>query len=117
MRKRTNSRKQGGFALSTELLVLLTGCLAMTVIICGSVGSKVVAEWGDFGAAIGSLDQSYSITGMQVAHPNDPVHPTPIATTRGSQFDDGQDFCDTAACDCGVRLCIPPNGREVHIAP
>ena len=102
------SKKQGGFVLSTELLFLATCVLCASVIIWGAVGAKIIAEWSDFASAVGSLDQSYSISGMAVYHVNDPVHNNPnnaIAAWSGSSFNDGPDFCDNG-CDCGVQMCI-----------
>jgi hypothetical protein len=101
-------KKQDGFALiSVEALFIMTCCLCVLVAICGSFGSKLIGEWGDLGAAIGSLNQSYTLTGIAVGHPNDPNHPTDVAVWAGSSFTDTQDFCDQSAT-CGVRACQAP---------
>jgi hypothetical protein len=100
------NKKQGGWIVSTELVVLMTCCLCAAVICCAAFGAKAVGEWSDVGAAIGSLNQSFSLTGVQVGHPLDPVHPTPIAVWAGSSFVDTVDFCDVGGC--GVQVCIPP---------
>lgn len=106
--------KQKGFIVSTELLFLAACVLCVAVIAWGAVGAKIVAEWADFGAAVGSLDQSYHISGMAVYHVNDPVHNAnnPIVSWAGSHFGDAPDFCDTPACDCGVVMCIPATGGD-----
>ncbi len=107
-RKKNGASKQGGFILTLELIVTATCMMCVLVISWGALGSKLVSEVGDIGTAVGSLNQGYTMTGMAVGHPNDPNHPTDIATWGGSSFGDGPDFCDTAACDAGVRLCIAP---------
>ena len=115
MRKMLQSKKQGGFVVGTELIFLLTCMLCVAVISWGAFGAKVVAEWSDLGSAVGSLDQSYSTSGMAVFHANDPVHNAnnPIASWAGSSFSDNSDFCDEG-CDCGVNMCIPATGPEAH---
>lgn len=119
MRKLLKRRsRQGGFVVSTELLFLTTCMLCVAVISWGSVGSKIVAEWSDYASAIGSLDQSYNLSGMAVFHANDPVHNAnnPLARWAGSSFTDNQDFCDQG-CRCGVVMCIPATGPEAHRQP
>jgi len=102
-------KKQGGWIVSTELIVLMTCCMCAVIIACASFGAKLVGEWGDIGSAVGSLNQSYSTSGMAVYHANDPVHNAnnPVARWAGSTYTDFQDFCDTGNT-CGVVMCIPP---------
>ncbi len=116
MRKWLQKKKQGGFVVGTELIFLISCILCIGVIAWGSVGSKIVAEWSDVASAIGSLDQSYAISGMAVYHVNDPLHAAnnPIASWAGSSFTDNQDFCD-AGCNCGVVMCIAADGPEAHV--
>lgn len=116
MLKRSKKKQEDGFVVSVELLFLITSVLCVSVIAWGSVGAKIVAEWSDVGSAVGSLDQSYSVSGMAVFHANDPVHNAnnPIAAWAGSSFRDNTDFCDEG-CDCGVHMCIPANGPEAHV--
>lgn len=106
--------RQGGFAVGAELLFLAACVLCLAVLAWGAVGAKVVAEWADLGAAVGSLDQGYSTSGMAVFHPNDPVHDgnNPVARWAGSAFADAPDFCDTPACDGGVVLCTVIGGES-----
>lgn len=116
MLKGTKQKKQSGFVVGTELCIHLTCMLCLIIICWGAFGPKAVAEWSDIGSAIGSLDQSYTMSGMAVYHVNDPVHDAnnPIATWAGSTFSDNDDFCDEG-CDCGVVMCIPASGPEAHI--
>jgi hypothetical protein len=101
------NRKEGGFIVSLELVFIATCLLCIVIIGWASLGSKLIAEFGDLGSAVGSLNQSFSTTGMAVGHPNDPNHPTDVATWAGSVFVDTADFCDQNPT-CGVRFCIPP---------
>ncbi len=106
--------RQAGFVVGTELMFLgvicIVGCISFT-----SYMGKIIAEWSDIASAIGSLDQTYSTSGMQVFHANDPVHDAnnPIASWAGSSFSDNTDFCDEG-CDCGVVMCLPATGPEAH---
>ena len=116
LRKKLNS--QSGFVQSLELVFLGTIVLGVVIIGWSSFGAKLIGEMGDLGAAVGSLNQSFTITGMAVGHPTDPVHPQDIATTSGSSFTDTQDFCDNDPnCACGVRMCIPPTPEVPHVGP
>ncbi len=115
MRKLLRKKKQGGFIISLEAIFCCTCLMCCLVIGWGSIGSKALAEVSDIGSAIGSLDQSYSMSGMAVYHVNDPVHNAnnPIASWAGSSFSDNTDFCDEG-CDCGVVMCIAATGAEAH---
>jgi hypothetical protein len=97
---------QGGFVLSVELCILIGLAFCMTVVCATLVGTKVLGEYGDIGSAIGSMSQSYFITGIAVGHPNDPNHPTNLVSWAGSGYNDFTDFCDEAGC--GLQVCVPP---------
>ncbi len=115
MRKLLRKKKQGGFVVGTELIFLMTCLMCIAVIAWGSLGSKIVAEWGDIGTAIGSLNQTYTISGMAVYHVNDPVHNAnnPVASWDGSSNTDYPDFCDEG-CNCGIVMCISGAESGVH---
>jgi hypothetical protein len=98
-------KKQGGFVLSVELCILIGMAFCMTVICATLVGTKVLGEYGDIGGAIGSLNQSYTITGIAVGHPNS-THPTNLVSWAGSSYQDTVDFCDAEGC--GLQVCLPP---------
>jgi hypothetical protein len=100
-------KNQDGFAYLLDCLLVIICCFCVSIIAWGSLGSKVLGEVGDVGAMIGSLNQSYTLTGIAVGHPNDPNHPTDVATWAGSSFTDTQDFCDQSS-SCGVRACQAP---------
>ena len=100
-------KNQDGFGHIIEVLCVASFCFCICIIAAGSLGSKILGEVGDVGAAIGSLNQSYTLTGIAVGHPNDPNHPTDVATWAGSSFVDTADFCDQSS-SCGVRACQAP---------
>lgn len=105
-------RRQQGFVVGAEMLILATCVICVAVIAWGAASTKVVAEWADFGSAVGSLDQGYKIRGMAVSHPNT-VHDAnnPISRWAGSGVADTPDFCDTAACDGGIVMCVLAGGE------
>ena len=111
-------QRQAGFAVGLEAIFLLTCILCVSIVTWGAVGPKITDEWVDIASTIGSLDQSYSVTGMAVFHPNDPVHnmANPIASWAGSQFSDNEDFCECCepGCTGGRVLCIAASGPESH---
>ena len=69
LRKRLN--RQSGFVLSLELVVLGTLVLCAVVIGGSSFGAKLIGEFSDLGTSVGTLNQSYTMTGMAVGHPGD----------------------------------------------
>ncbi|MEE8522344.1 MAG: hypothetical protein V3T72_00305 [Thermoanaerobaculia bacterium] len=103
---RSHLKKQEGFCYFLECVCVCTFCFCIYIIGSGLIGSSVLGEFGDFARAIGSLNQSYTSTGLAVGHPNDPTHPTDVATWAGSSFVDTLDFCDQGGG--GVRNCIAP---------
>ena len=106
---------QAGFLLAIELVVLATLMVCALVVGGSALSSKVVGELGDVGSAVGSLNQSFTTSGMAVGHPGDARHPQDVATCSGSTFTDTQDFCDNDPnCSCGVRFCIPATPETLH---
>jgi hypothetical protein len=103
-------KRQRGWIGSTEAVVLMTCVLCAAVICCAAFGAKAMGEWSDVAAAIGSLNQSYSLTGVQSGHPLDPVHPTPVAAWAGSSYTDLVDYCDTGGC--GIQVCVTPTRED-----
>ncbi len=77
-------RSEDGFLLSSE--ALLIGTIAVLGLLVGlvSVRDGVVNELGDFGQAIGLLNQSYSYTGVTDTN----------ATTQGGLLADTTDSSD-----------------------
>ena len=110
MRVQRGIKPQAGFIVSAEIVFILTIMLCCVAIGWSSICAKLIGEIGDLGGAIGSLNQSYSLSGMAVGHPADPVHPADVAIWSGSSYVDTQDFCDQGG-RCGVRMCIPPTSE------
>ena len=59
-----NSKKQKGFVLTSELIILSTSMVAALVIGLSTLRDSVTSELEDVAEAIGSLDQSYAFDGL-----------------------------------------------------
>lgn len=88
---------EAGAVISAELaLVLTVGVLAVIVGI-SEVAVAVNTELNDISNAIGSLDQSFSVSGMIGQDRNSGKVK---AYSSGSKFNDGIDDCDrNSSCD------------------
>ncbi|XQF93781.1 hypothetical protein ACOBV9_09055 [Pseudoalteromonas espejiana] len=64
MKSNLNSKKQKGFVLTSELIILSTSMVAALVIGLSTLRDSVTSELEDVAEAIGSLDQSYVFDGM-----------------------------------------------------
>ena len=87
-----NSKKQGGFVMTSELILLSTVMAAGLVIGLTTMRDSVTAELEDVAEAIGSLDQSYAFDGM--------INAENTAEISGSGFIDAVDVNagDGATC-------------------
>jgi hypothetical protein len=87
MKTRTSTKlgnkKQAGFVLTSELIVLSTTMVAALVIGLSTMRDSVTAELEDVAEAIGSLDQSYAFDGM--------INAQGTAEISGSGFIDAVD--------------------------
>ncbi|WP_372761980.1 hypothetical protein [Pseudoalteromonas sp.] len=87
MKTRTSTtlgnKKQTGFVLTSELIVLSTTMVAALVIGLSTMRDSVTAELEDVAEAIGSLDQSYAFDGM--------INAEGTAEVSGSGFIDAVD--------------------------
>lgn len=87
MKTRTSTKlgnkKQTGFVLTSELIVLSTTMVAALVIGLSTMRDSVTAELEDVAEAIGSLDQSYAFDGM--------INAEGTAEISGSGFIDAVD--------------------------
>ncbi len=91
---------EAGFIVSAELILISTiGVLAMVVGL-SEVSSAVNQELEDVASAFGSVNQTYSFSGLE-GHTGD---------VEGSQFDDREDFCDSA--DDIVGTVPTPEGAD-----
>ncbi|WP_246864706.1 hypothetical protein [Spongiibacter thalassae] len=82
-KKSIMQRKQGGFIMTTELVLLTSVMVVGMVVGLVSMRDSVNAEMEDVAEAIGALDQSYSFDGIQNVQET--------AFIDGSTFTDAQD--------------------------
>lgn len=83
-KKSIMQRKQGGFIMTTELVLLTSVMVVGMVVGLVSMRDSVNAEMEDVAEAIGALDQSYSFDGIQNVQET--------AFIDGSKFTDSQDL-------------------------
>ena len=96
---------EAGAIVSAELVLVATILVIGVVTGLSSVRDAVVTELADVGAAIGNVDQSYTVHGS-TSH---------SAATARFGFEDRLDFCDRA--DRGgnnSRCLVIGNGRPVR---
>lgn len=84
-----------GALLSAEFILLATILVIGAIVGLKAVQEAITVELADVGAAISSVNQSYSWTATD-------GHSAEVA---GSAFADAQDFCDGGAGD-GTRRCV-----------
>jgi hypothetical protein len=89
-----------GAIISAELVLVMTIVGIGMITGLASVRDAVIEELADVGAAIGSVDQSYSV-GNVVAH---------SAATAGSGFNDAPDFCDNSSTSGANSRCLAITG-------
>lgn len=91
-------RDEAGFIVSAELVLVATIVVVGLVVGLAEVQSAVVAELNDVGDAIGSLNQSYYVSGSTSYKGHHGVK----ASFAGSSFRDTVDSCDNNQCtlDC-----------------
>ncbi|WP_232098973.1 hypothetical protein [Gimesia aquarii] len=75
---------EGGFVVSTELVLIATVLVLGMVVGLTTLRDQVIAELADVAAAFSNSNQSYSFTGI-TGH---------SSSTAGSVFIDNLDFCD-----------------------
>lgn len=78
-----NRKRQGGFIVTIELLVLATVLVLGLIVGWTSLRDSVLAELSDLSESVGALSQAYSIDGVSNA--------ASTASTNGSNWQDGQD--------------------------
>ncbi len=96
-------RDEAGFIVSAELVLVSTIMVIGMVVGLAEVSNGVIEELEDVGSAIGSVNQSYHVSG----------HSGHKACTYGFSFRDKTDNCDgefDISCDGGAQ----PEGRKNH---
>jgi hypothetical protein len=103
---------ESGFLVSAELVLIFTLAFCAVVVGVATVRDALVNELGDTAEAIGALNQSYNVTGLQAlisdgGTPLDATDDTLHASCSGSGFNDLEDDCD---CD-GIDI-TPVDGKN-----
>ncbi len=89
-------KDEAGFVVSTELVLIATILVIGMVVGLATVRNAVVQELGDVALAIGSVNQSYSYTGVTGRPLNAENNDNGFSSyTAGSVFEDATDFCDS----------------------
>ena len=83
-RKAQSRKKQAGFIVSIELLLLASITVIGLIVGMTNVRDAVLAELSDVSESIGALDQSYQVTAVANA--------AGTAATAGSAFQDAADL-------------------------
>ncbi|HEX7681546.1 MAG TPA: hypothetical protein VF713_25695 [Thermoanaerobaculia bacterium] len=105
-RRPTSRRKQAGFIVTIELLLLATICVIGLIVGMTNVRDSVLAELSDVSESIGALNQSYSVTAVSNA--------AGTAATAGSIFTDGK---DTASLGHAIDTGLGDSVNEVTFTP
>ena len=84
-------RDEAGFIVSTELVLVSTIVVIALVVGLATVRDAVVQELADVGLTVGTINQSYSFSGLT-------GHTSSVA---GSLRIDVLDFCDTSSDTSG----------------
>ena len=92
-----------GAVVSAEIVLIATILVIGMVTGLSSLRDAVIEELADIGAAIGALDQSYTICGV-TAH---------SSATAPSSFFDRPDFCDNGRSARNQRCLVICGGRFV----
>jgi len=98
-------RDEHGVILSAELVLIATILVLGLIVGMVELQCGVVDELNDVGEALGSLNQSFVISGVAAFKKDG----TPKAITFGSEFSDRIDSCDGNEC---AVVCIAPTGGE-----
>ncbi len=101
-----------GFIVSAELILVATIVVIGLVVGLAEVQSAVVGELNDVGDAIGSLNQSYYVSGSSSFKGHHGVK----ASFAGSSFRDSVDSCDNNQCtlDCDRPTPEGPKRNQHH---
>ena len=81
---------ENGFVVSAELMLVITLMFCAAAVGWGAVKDSLANELNDVSHAIGSVSQSYNVTGIRKARSNGNFH----ARCSGFGFNDRADDCD-----------------------
>ena len=80
------SRKQGGFVLTAELVLIVTILVLGSIVGLVTMRDALTGEMEDVAEAVGALDQGYQFDGL--------INPQETAATAGSAWTDAADNGD-----------------------
>ena len=83
-------RDDDGFILSAELILMMTFLIMAAVVGFAVVKDAIATELNDVSNAIGSFDQSFTVSGLQAPSQGGVDH----GTCAGFGFTDNSDTCD-----------------------
>jgi hypothetical protein len=95
---------EGGFIVSTELVLVATILVIAMVVGLSAVRDAVLTELADLSNAIGAINQSFTYNGVTACNG---------ASAAGSSFTDAADECDTSAGSQGAV----GDKLNVHVSP
>ena len=102
MRKFLND--ENGFVVSAELMLVITLMFCAAAVGWGAVKDSLANELNDVSHAIGSVDQSYSVTGFKKGRGKGIK---PHAECAGFGYNDEAD-----ECDCNVIKYVDERGKN-----
>jgi hypothetical protein len=97
-------KDEAGFVISAELIIISTLCVIGMIVGLAEVANGVNEELEDVGSSVGSMNQSYFVSGS-TGHK---------AWVYDSKFKDQPDFCDNEhdiSCDGGAHPEGPKGGH------
>jgi len=107
--KQAMKKKQGGFVMTSELLLLSTTVVIGLVVGLTTMRDAVTAEMEDVAEAIGSLDQSYAYDGLKNAEGSAEISGSGYIDAVDTNAGDGAsfefistDFSESAAAISGT---------------
>lgn len=100
---------EAGFIISAELVLVATLLVIGMIVGLSEVQHAVVAELNDVADAVGSMNQSYYVSGFSKKD-FCAVH----ARTAGSAFYDSVDECDNNQCDLACDIAVPEGPKGHH---
>ena len=100
---RTFLNDENGFLISAELMLIITLAFCMAAVGWAAVRDALAHELNDLSHAIGSVSQSYSVTGLS----KEKDWGKPHAECSGFGFND-----DADECDCMILELVDVCGKD-----
>lgn len=103
-------RDEAGFIVSAELILVATVVVIGLVVGLAEIQASIVSELNDVADAVGSLNQSYYVSGFTSYKGHHGVK----GSSAGSAFRDTVDSCDNNQCtlDCDRPAPEAPKGHH-----